>query len=270
MGLETRFGGLHAVVRGSGPVLVLLHGNGEDGRIFDSMLEPLSGFTTVTLDARAHGRTPRGDAPLTITNMAADLAAALDEITAAPLNTALLGDGVPTASEDDATPIQSRNDTVPAPPSNRRLPIVLGFSDGANVATEMMLKFPRPVAALVLVGGNLREECLKPGVRLGMHAIHGLWRVAGLVSPRARARAEVWSLCLGQPNQSESELARIPVPTLVVIGDKDIVTSDTARRTAEALPKGQHLQIPGQDHFLPLNAPTALAAAVRRFLDESM
>jgi pimeloyl-ACP methyl ester carboxylesterase len=265
MDSETRFGGLHAVVRGSGPVLVLLHGNGEDGRIFDGMLEPLSGFTTVTLDARGHGRTSRGDGPLTITSMAADLAGALDEIVAASL-----GYGEPTTSGAGAASETPRDATPPATPSpNGTPPAILGFSDGANVATELMLRYPRPVSALVLVGGNLREECLKPGVRLGMHAIHGLLSVAGLVSPRARARAEIWSLCLGQPNQQESELARIPVPTLVVIGEKDIVTPETARRTAQALPNGQYLQIPGQDHFLPLNAPTALAAAVRRFLDES-
>ena len=42
--------------QGSGPPLVLLHGNGEDGRIFDRTAEVLAPhYTVYTIDSRCHG-----------------------------------------------------------------------------------------------------------------------------------------------------------------------------------------------------------------------
>ena len=46
--------------QGSGPPLVLLHGNGEDGRIFDRTAEVLAPhYTVYTIDSRCHGKSSR-------------------------------------------------------------------------------------------------------------------------------------------------------------------------------------------------------------------
>ena len=61
--------------QGSGPPLVLLHGNGEDGRIFDRTAEVLAPYYTVyTIDSRCHGRSSR-DVLLSYDLMAADVLA---------------------------------------------------------------------------------------------------------------------------------------------------------------------------------------------------
>ena len=58
--------------QGSGPPLVLLHGNGEDGRIFDRTAEVLAPhYTVYTIDSRCHGKSSR-DVPLSYDLMAAD------------------------------------------------------------------------------------------------------------------------------------------------------------------------------------------------------
>ena len=61
--------------QGSGPPLVLLHGNGEDGRIFDRTAEVLAPhYTVYTIDSRCHGQSSR-DVPLSYDLMAADVLA---------------------------------------------------------------------------------------------------------------------------------------------------------------------------------------------------
>lgn len=61
--------------QGSGPPLVLLHGNGEDGRIFDRTAEVLAPhYTVYTIDSRCHGKSSR-DVPLSYDLMAADVLA---------------------------------------------------------------------------------------------------------------------------------------------------------------------------------------------------
>lgn len=46
--------------RGSGPVIVLLHGNGEDHTIFANLIEQLAPlYTVIAVDSRDHGQSSR-------------------------------------------------------------------------------------------------------------------------------------------------------------------------------------------------------------------
>lgn len=73
----------------------------------------------------------------------------------------------------------------------------------------------------------------------------------------------------------ESALADIRIPTLVVWGDRDpFFPSAQLTRTASAIPGARTLLLPGHGHFLPDEAPEALAQAivqittiVREFVD---
>src|SRR5205807_1715210 len=64
-------------------------------------------------------------------------------------------------------------------------------------------------------------------------------------------------------------LARIAVPTLVLVGDEDVLTPpDAARSLAGRIP-GSRLEIlPGAGHLSNLEQPDAFNAAVRHFLDQ--
>ena len=125
---------LHYTEHGSGDPLVLLHGNGEDGAYFEHQVECFrQRFRVIAVDSRGHGKSPRGAAPLTLAQMACDLADFLD------------GLGIGSAN-------------------------VLGFSDGANVALLFALAHPDRVRSLVLNGGNLFPEGLTEQTR---HEIAG-------------------------------------------------------------------------------------------------
>ena len=121
---------LHFTQRGQGFPLVLLHGNGEDGGYFSAQLEAFSPrFRVIALDTRGHGQSPRGTAPFTLEQFALDLKDFLD---AQGLSRVIL----------------------------------LGFSDGANVALLFSLKWPEYVEKLILNGGDLSPAGVKAHVQL--------------------------------------------------------------------------------------------------------
>lgn len=83
---------------GSGEPLILLHGNGEDSGYFKEQIRFFSKhFRVIAVDTRGHGRSPRGNAPFTLTQFAEDLRCFMLEM------------GIKKAH-------------------------ILGFSDGANIA----------------------------------------------------------------------------------------------------------------------------------------
>ncbi|EPC97799.1 alpha/beta hydrolase, partial [Lacticaseibacillus paracasei subsp. paracasei Lpp227] len=88
---------------GSGPVIVLLHGNGEDHTIFANLIEQLAPlYTVIAMDSRDHGQSSR-TGRLSYDAMTADLAALITGL-------------------------------------ELEQPILLGFSDGAIVALQLAIR----------------------------------------------------------------------------------------------------------------------------------
>ncbi len=221
-------GPLWAAQTGSGPPLVLLHGNGETHRVFDRMVPLLSArHRLVGLDSRGGGGSPRGDGPLTIAQMADDVDDALD---------ALGLQGVD----------------------------LLGFSDGGNIALALALRHPGRIGRLVVVGANLFPAGLRASSIVPMRLAH---RAAGLVDhPRARALAERLSLMTQDPRIDPADLAAVEVPTLVVAGRYDVVRPEHTRLIAGSLPDARLRTVPRAGHMLPLARPRSLARLVEDFL----
>ncbi len=223
-------GPLWAVQTGAGRSLVLLHGNGETHRVFDRMVPLLAPrHRLVGIDSRAHGRSPRGDGPLTIARMADDVDAALD---------ALGLEGVD----------------------------VLGFSDGGNVALELALRHPGRVGRLVVVGANLVPEGLKPASLAQLRAVHAMLRRAERALPRVGAAAERWALMTRDPRIDAADLARVDIPALVVVGRHDVVRPDHSRLIASSLPRARLATVEHAGHLLPVTHPEQLARLVDGFL----
>jgi pimeloyl-ACP methyl ester carboxylesterase len=230
----TQLGPLTAELRGEGPTVVLLHGNGEDARVFDQVVPYLDGMRVIALEARGHGRTPEGQAPLTIPRLAKDVEQALTAAEAKGL-----ADGKA---------------------------VIVGFSDGANVAMELAIHRPALVRALVLIGGNYRPAGVRLGARIVIVAAWVGLSAAGLVSKAARRRARIWGLMVGQPRIAEADLAQIEAPTLVMAGQRDLISRRHTDRLATLVRGARRVIVQGYGHMLPTEAPDRLGPIMARFL----
>ena len=214
---------------GSGPPLLLLHGNGEDGTYFVHQVEEFSrDFTVYAIDTRGHGQSPWGGAPFTISQFADDLLAFMDR------------QGLPRAD-------------------------ILGFSDGGNIALIFALRHPDRVRRLILNGANLDPKGVKPLVQLPI--VLGYHFASLSKSPKAKARAELLGLMVNEPHIDPAELGKLSMPVLVIAGTRDMIRENHTRLIANRIPNARLVLIPG-DHFIANKAPAAFDRAVRQFLEE--
>lgn len=216
--------------QGTGIPMILLHGNGEDGTYFVHQLEYFSKtYRVIAVDTRGHGQSPRGSAPFTMDQFAEDLRNFLD---------------------------QRLIDRA----------IVLGFSDGANIAMKFVLRYPERVQALILNGGNLNAKGVKRSVQLPIEIGYRIAKLFAKRSAEAKRHAEILGLMVHEPNIPLSELGRIHVPTLVIAGTKDMIRDSHTREIAAGIPDAQLEIVPG-DHFIANREPDAFNSAVEQFLN---
>jgi pimeloyl-ACP methyl ester carboxylesterase len=62
-------------------------------------------------------------------------------------------------------------------------------------------------------------------------------------------------------------LHEIPIPALILVGEKDEAFQRASRVMAAKLPGGCRVELPGAGHALNLDEPEAFLAEVGRFLD---
>lgn len=222
---------LHYREEGTGTPLILLHGNGESGEYFEHQFSYFSGkYRVIAVDTRGHGQSPRGTAPFTISQFADDLNEFLEQME------------IPKA-------------------------IILGFSDGANIAMRFALKHQEKVEALVLNGGNLNAKGVKASVQLPIELGYCVTRLFSGISAKARKNHEMLALMVKDPNIEPSELASIHVPALVIAGTEDMIKEEHTKLLAESIP-GAELKFVKGDHFIAAKAHEEFNAAVNAFLEK--
>lgn len=223
---------MHYIEKGSGEPFIFLHGNGEDGSYFAAQTEHFSGeYRVIAVDTRGHGRSPRGEAPFTIAQFARDLRELMDGLC-----------------------IKST--------------VILGFSDGANIAMRFALDYPGMVRALILNGGNLDPGGIKRRVQIPIELGYRLAKSFAGKSAEARRHAELLGLMVNEPHIRPEELGAIKAPTLVIAGTRDMVNESHTRLIAESIP-GAKLSIIEGDHFAASKEPGRFNEAVGEFLRET-
>ena len=204
---------LYYYEKGSKEPFILLHGNGEDSTYFKHQTDYFSDrYRVIALDTRGHGKSPRGSAPFTIKQFAKDLNEFMNSM------------AIPEA-------------------------IILGFSDGANIAMEFALKYPHKVKALILNAGNLNPKGVKR-----------------TKSQSANKNAEMLGLMVNEPNIKPSELVRITAPTLVICGTRDMIKEAHTKEIAGSLPNAKLVIVKG-NHFIADKNPSAFNKEVEDFLN---
>ncbi|QIK54403.1 alpha/beta hydrolase [Dysgonomonas sp. HDW5B] len=115
---------LNYLVKGNGNPLILLHGNGEDLKIFDKLVSKLENqFTIYAIDSRNHGGSTRTE-DFTYETMAEDIHQFIEKLELKHVS-------------------------------------VIGFSDGAIISLLLTLKYPQTFNRMVLLGVNLKPTDFK-------------------------------------------------------------------------------------------------------------
>lgn len=221
---------LHYTRQGSGPPLLLLHGNGEDGSYFTHQIGYFSRqYTVYAIDTRGHGQSPWGDAPFTMAQFARDLLDFMDE--------------------QELTRAH-----------------ILGFSDGGNIALTFALRYPHRVSRLILNGANLSPSGVKPSVQLPI--ILGYCAACRGRGEKARRRTELLGLMVKEPHIRPEDLAALKMPVLVIVGSRDMIRAAHSRLIADSLGEGRLVVLRG-DHFIASRRSAEFNRAVSAFLRDT-
>ena len=215
--------------QGEGEALFLLHGNGEDGTYFANQISFFSDrYRVIAVDTRGHGKSPRGKAPFTMEQFAVDLHSLMEKLQ-----------------------IQRG--------------IILGFSDGANIAMKFALKYPDRVKALILNGGNLNTKGVKRSIQIPIEIGYRFAKLFAGKSEAAKSHMEILGLMVNEPNIKPEELCAIQAPTLVIAGKRDMIKQSHTEIIAQNIPNAKLSVIPG-DHFIASKNPQTFNKEVEVFL----
>ena len=215
--------------KGQGRPFILLHGNGENGSYFSRQLDFFSDrYRMIAVDTRGHGRSPRGTAPFTLKQFAEDL------------NEFMIGMGISKA-------------------------ILLGFSDGANIALEFALRHSDKIEALILDGGNLNARGVKRSVQIPIEIGYRIAKILSRRSETAKYRMELLGLMVNEPDIKPEELRSIQAPTLVIAGTEDMIKRAHTEEIAKHIPNAKLSIIQG-DHFIANKEADRFNKEVERFL----
>ncbi len=219
--------------RGEGEPFFLLHGNGEDGTYFVNQMTYFSDrYRMIAVDTRGHGKSSRGTAPFSMEQFAADLHKLMDRL-------------------------------------QIHKAIILGFSDGANIAMKFALKYPDRVKALILNGGNINPEGVKKSIQIPIEVGYRFAKLFAGKSKKAKAHMEILGLMVNEPDIKPEELCAIHAPTLVIAGTRDMIKQRHTQSIAQNIPNAKLSIIPG-DHFIANKSPKAFNKVVEDFLRTSL
>ena len=214
---------------GSGSPIILLHGNGEDGSRFENQIEHFGRYMHVyAVDTPGHGRSDVGEGKFSLYRFADDL------------RDFMVGKGIGKA-------------------------VILGFSDGGNVALIFALKYPEMVDKLILNGANLRPSGLKLSVQFPIYIGYGITSVISVFDKKAGKNRDILGLMAKEPRISPEELGRIKSPTLVIAGTNDMIKEKHTRLIAGSIEDASLVFVEG-NHFIAYEKPEKFNAAVDAFL----
>jgi pimeloyl-ACP methyl ester carboxylesterase len=244
-------------IHGSGQPLVLVHGAfSAIGTSFGELLPELASTRQVIgFEMQAHGRTADIDRPMSIEQMADDTAAAIRHLGIAPAD-------------------------------------IFGYSLGASIALHVAIRHPDVVRKLVLASVTYTLSGVHPGLMDGLgemtaDMMHGSpWHDEYL---RIAPNPDGFATLFAKKSQMDRNIQDVPAaaiqaikaPTLLIIGDSDLVRPEHAVEMFRllgggvfgdmaGLPTSQLAILPGTTHVSLVSRAELLLAIIPPFLDAPM
>jgi pimeloyl-ACP methyl ester carboxylesterase len=254
---------LHVAVTGPdrAPALVLLHGFPLHGGMWSAQVDALAKQRRVIVpDFRGHGRSEVGDGQYAIDFFADDLFAVLD---ATAGGKPVIACGLSMGGYVLLRAVEREPDRFSA--------LVLADTRSGSDNDEGKLKRLDAVRTLRAKGAAAYAEAfVKNALGKTTHAkrpavVAAVTKMAAGNDPRGLIGAQ---LAMAARTDTSDMLSGLEIPTLVVVGDEDVLTHpDHSREMATRIPRARLVVVPGAGHLTPLETPTEFTAALSGFLD---
>jgi len=222
---------------GQGEALLLLHGGLSNSDQLLTSIGPclVDQYRVVAFDRRGHGYTADTDADFHYSDMAAETIGVLEQVVGGPAH-------------------------------------LVGWSDGGIVALLVALARPDLVRKVVVIGTNYHRDGVLPVQEDAQSQVGQI--LAAAYMERSPDGPEHFEIVLGkgvalftaEPTLTTHDIAGITQPTLVMVGDDDMIPLAHTCSLYEALPRGQLAVVPRASHALPLEQPDLVARLIVDFL----
>ncbi len=229
-------------VEGQGEPVLLLHGGFCTNETWGPQRADFAANHLLFLpERRAHGHTPDVEGPLSYHDMASDAIDFLTSVVGSPAH-------------------------------------LVGWSDGGIVALLVAIERPELVRKIAVTGANFKPvseigmaemlDALTPDAP-EMEMFRAMYEAASPDGP------EHWPIVVGklvemyraEPNIPIEDLGRISAPTLVLVGDDDVVTLEHTIELYRAIPNSELAVVPGTSHAHFMEKPSLVNRIVLDFLD---
>ena len=230
---------MYYAVYGAGDPVLLIHGGLGHADLWASQVRDLmKDHTVIVADSRGHGRSSRNADAYSYDLMASDYLALLDYL---------------------------KVDKV----------ALVGWSDGGIIGLDIAMKHPDRLTRLFAHAANVTVDGLDPKVmesklfntyiaEMGAD-YQKLSKTPGEFDAFVEQISHMWAT---QPAWTDAELAKITVPTAIVLGDHDeAITRAHTEHMAEVIPGAQLVILKDASHFAMLQDPKGYNKAVRDFID---
>jgi len=230
---------MYYAVYGAGDPVLLIHGGLGHADIWANQVRDLmKDHTVIVADSRGHGRSSRNAEAYSYDLMASDYLALLDYL---------------------------KFDKV----------ALVGWSDGGIIGLDIAMKHPERLTRLFAQAANVTVDGVDPKVmeskvfnayiaRMG-EAYQTMSKTPDQFDAFVEQISHMWAT---QPAWSDAELAKITVPTAIVLGDHDeAITRAHTDHMAEVIPGAKLVILKDASHFAMLQDPAGYTKAVRDFID---
>jgi pimeloyl-ACP methyl ester carboxylesterase len=231
---------MYYAVYGKGEPILLIHGGLGHADIWANQVRDLEkDHMVIVADSRGHGRSTRTDEPYSYDLMASDYLALLDYLKVEKV-------------------------------------ALVGWSDGGIIGLDIAMKHPERLSKLFAQAANVTTDGVKPDVM--QSKVFSAYVDRSGVDYRKMSKTpdqydafveQISHMWATQPNWSDAELAKITVPTAIVLGDHDeAIKRDHTEHMAQVIPGAKLIILKDASHFAMLQDPKGYTKAVRDFLAE--
>lgn len=236
--LETRYLDIHDArlaycEHGTGPHLLLLHGNSESKHIFSQhQQEYFNMFTTLALDSRGHGESRSNDDAYTIAGYAQDV------IEFCKLK------GIDKA-------------------------FVIGYSDGGNIALHLAIKAPALFPRLIAISPNTLVSGTMDGTLKLFQNLNTLLKVLKRIGFDTKKSLMRFNLMLTDIGVTDEDLKGITTAVKIIYAEKDMIKEEHIQHIAGQIPGAALEKFADCNHMNVYKKMEAIESMKRYLLGEA-